>query len=159
MLTRRRWLAALGAAGGVLAVRTVFAQNYPAKPVRIIVPYAAGGATDILVRLLATRIDQELGQSVVIDNRGGAAGTIGVELGARAAPDGYTLLAGASSSMIVSKFTYRSLAFDAFKDFDPISLIVNADAVMVVNPALPVRSVKEFIVLAKAQPGKLNMSR
>jgi hypothetical protein len=140
----------------LLVATTAFAQSYPSRPVRVIAAQSAGSSLDTIVRIVANKLSETTGQQFVIDNRGGAAGTIGIELGARAAPDGYTLTAGASSSMIVSKFTYRSLAFDAFKDFDPISLIVNADAVMVVHPSVPAKSVKEFIALAKAQPGKVS---
>jgi tripartite-type tricarboxylate transporter receptor subunit TctC len=95
---------------------------------------------------------------VVVDNRGGAGGVIGVETGARAAPDGYTLVMGAPATMIIARFTSRNLPYDPLKDFEPISLIVNSDAVMVVFPGLAAKSVQEFIALAKAQPGKLNMA-
>ena len=142
----------------LIAAADVLAQAYPSRPVRVIAAQSAGSALDTVARIVANKLSEMTGQQFVIDNRGGAAGTIGIELGARAAPDGYTLTVGASSSMIVSKFTYRSLPFDAFKDFDPISLIVNADAVMVVNPAVPAKTVKDLIALAKAQPGKLNMA-
>jgi tripartite-type tricarboxylate transporter receptor subunit TctC len=140
-------------AGGVAV-----AQTYPDRPVRLIAAQSAGSSLDTITRIVTPRLSEMLGQQLVIDNRGGAGGIIGVELAARAAPDGYTVLVGAPSSMILSRFTYRSLPFDTLKDFDPISLIVNADSVLVVNPALPVKSVKELIALAKAQPGKLNMS-
>jgi tripartite-type tricarboxylate transporter receptor subunit TctC len=134
------------------------AQQYPNRPVRVIAAQSAGSALDTIARIVANKLSETTGQQFVIDNRGGAAGTIGIELGARAAPDGYTLTAGASSSMIVSKFTYRSLPFDSFRDFDAVSMIVNADSVMVVNPAVPVKSVKDLIALARAQPGRLNMA-
>ncbi len=133
-------------------------QAYPSRPVRVITAQSAGSSIDTIVRIVANKLSEAAGQQFVIDNRGGAAGTIGLEIGARATPDGYTLIAGASSSMIVSRFTYRKLAFDALKDFDPISLIVNADSVMVVHPGVPAKSVKELIALAKAQPAKLNMA-
>jgi len=135
-----------------------FAASYPERPVRVIAAQSAGSSLDTIARIVTPRMSELLGQQLVIDNRGGAAGTIGIEIGARATPDGYTLTLGASSSMIVSRWTYRTLAFDALKDFDAISLIVVADGVMVVNPAVPAKSVKELIALAKAQPGKLNMS-
>ena len=140
-------------AGGVAV-----AQTYPNRPVRVIAAQSAGSSLDTIARIVTPKLSELLGQQLVIDNRGGAGGTIGVEIAARALPDGYTLLVGAPSSMILSRFTYRSLPFDTLKDFDPISLIVNADSVLVVTPALPVKSVKELIALAKAQPGKLNMS-
>ena len=134
------------------------AQRYPTRPVRVIAAQSAGSSLDTIVRIVMPKLSELLGQQVVVDNRGGAGGTIGVELAARAAPDGYTALVGASSSMIVSRFTYRSLPFDVLKDFDAVSNLVNADAVLVVHPAVPAKNVKELVALAKAQPGKLNMS-
>ena len=134
------------------------ADGYPARPVRLITPQSAGASMDILVRILTPKLTELLGQPVVVDNRGGAGGTIGVETGARAAPDGYTLVMGAPATMIIARFTYRNLPYDPLKDFEPISLIVNAEAVMVVYPGLAAKTVQEFIALAKAQPGKLNMA-
>ena len=134
------------------------AQHYPVRPIRVIVAQSAGSSLDTILRIVTPKMTEMLGQQLVIDNRGGAAGIIGVEIGARAAPDGYTLLVGGASSMSVPKFTLKKLAFDTLKDFDPISLIVNADGVMVVNPNVPAKNVKELIALAKAQPGKLNMA-
>jgi tripartite-type tricarboxylate transporter receptor subunit TctC len=131
---------------------------YPDRPVRVLVAQSAGSSLDTLSRILTAKIGEIYGQQLVVDNRGGAAGTIAVEIGARAAPDGYTILVAASSSMIVSRFTYRQLAFDAFKDFDAISLFAIADGVMAVNPSVQAKTVKELIALAKARPGKLNMS-
>jgi tripartite-type tricarboxylate transporter receptor subunit TctC len=133
-------------------------SGYPARPIRVIAAQSAGSSLDTLVRIVTPKLSELLGQQVVIDNRGGAGGTIGVELAARAAPDGYTALVGASSSMIVSRFSYRSLPFDVLKDFDAVSNLVNADAVLVVHPSVPAKTVKELVALAKAQPGKLNMS-
>jgi tripartite-type tricarboxylate transporter receptor subunit TctC len=135
-----------------------FAQPYPARPVRVIVAQSAGSSLDTIGRIVTTKLADMTGQQFVVDNRGGAAGTIGAELAARATPDGYTILLGASSSLIVSRYTYRKLGFDAFQDFQPVSLIANADAVMAVHPSLAVKSVKDLVALAKAQPGKLNMS-
>ena len=132
--------------------------QYPSRPIRLIAAQSAGSSLDTIVRIVMPKTADYLGQQIVIDNRGGAGGTIGVELAARAAPDGYTLLVGASSSMIVSRWTYRSLAFDALKDFDAVSNLVNADAVLVVHPAVQAKSVKDLVALAKAQPGKLNMA-
>jgi len=131
---------------------------YPDRPIRVLAAQSAGSSLDTIARIVTNKVSEFLGQQVVVDNRGGAAGTIALEIGARAAPDGYTIIVGASSSMIVSKFTYKQLAFDAFKDFDAISLIVNAEGLMAVHPAVPAKNVKELIALAKAQPGKLNMS-
>lgn len=140
------------------ATCAVAAESYPARPVRLITPQSAGASMDVLVRIVAPKMSELLGQSFVVDNRGGAGGVIGTEMGARAAPDGYTLVIGAPATMIIARFTQRNLPYDPLKDFEPISLIVNAEAVMVVYPGLPVKSVREFIALAKAQPGKLNMA-
>ena len=134
------------------------AQTYPSKPIRVIAAQSAGSSLDTITRIVTNKMSEMLAQQFVIDNRGGAGGIIGVELAARSTPDGYTLLVGAPSSMIISIFTYRKLAFDALRDFDPISLTVNAEGVLAVNPGVPVKSVQELIALAKSQPGKLNMS-
>lgn len=133
-------------------------DSYPTRPVRLITPQSAGASMDVLVRIVMPRMSALLGQQFVVDNRGGAGGVIGTEIGARAAADGYTLIMGAPATMIIARFTQRNLPYDPVRDFDPISLIVNAEAVMVVHPGLPARSVKEFIALAKTQPGKLNMA-
>ena len=151
--------AALAWSSGVAAQSGQNSQNsqYPQRPIRMIAAQSAGSSLDTLLRIFAAKMSEILGQQIVIDNRGGAGGTIGVELAARAPADGYTLLAGASSSMIVSSFTYKKLPFDTLKDFAPISLFANVEAVFVVNPTLPVKSVSEFLALARAQPGKLMM--
>jgi tripartite-type tricarboxylate transporter receptor subunit TctC len=139
------------------AASTGSAQAYPQRPIRMIAAQSAGSSLDTILRIFAAKMSDLLGQQIVIDNRGGAGGTIGVELAARSPVDGYTLLAGASSSMIVSSFTYKKLPFDTLKDFAPVSLFANVEAVFVINPGLPVKSVSEFLTLAKSQPGKLNM--
>ena len=154
MLTRRAWLAA-SARSSVRWSRAAraFAQDYPSKPVRVIVPYAAGGATDTLARLLATRIDQELKQSVVVDNRGGGASQVGTQAIATAPPDGYTI------GMIDSAFTINpglfagKLPYDTRKDFAPISLVATTPLVFVVHPSVEARSVQELVALAKQKPG------
>ena len=134
------------------------AQSYPSRPIRVLAAQSAGSSLDTIARSVMPKTSELLGQQLVIDNRGGAAGTIAVELAARSAPDGYTVLVGGSSAMIVSRFTYRSLPFDTLKDFDAVSNLVNADSVIVVHPAVPAKTVKDLIALAKAQPGKLNMA-
>ncbi|HWI15065.1 MAG TPA: tripartite tricarboxylate transporter substrate binding protein [Burkholderiales bacterium] len=140
------------------AASAVAADSYPNRPVRVIAAQSAGSSLDTIARIVMPKVGDALNQQFVIDNRGGAGGTIGVELAARAAPDGYTVLLGASSSMIISRYTYKNLAFDAEKDFDAVSNLVIADAVMVTHPSVPAKTVKELIALAKAQPGKLNMA-
>lgn len=137
---------------------SVLAQPYPVRPIRVIVAQSAGSSMDTLTRIVTHRMAEHLGQQLVIDNRGAAGGIIGVELAARATADGYTVLIGAPSSMIIANFTYRSLPFDWRRDFAPISLIVDAEGVLVVHPAVAARSVRELLAMAKAQPGKLNMA-
>lgn len=147
---------------GLLALVCVagqaLSQPYPVRPIRVIAAQSAGSSLDTITRIVTNKMSELLDQQLVVDNRGGAGGTIGLEIGARAMPDGYTLVAGASSSMIISSFTYKKLAFDTLKDFDPVSMTVNADGVMAVHPSVPARNVKELIALARSQPGKLNMS-
>jgi tripartite-type tricarboxylate transporter receptor subunit TctC len=129
------------------------AETYPARPVRLIVPFAAGGGADTVARLIAKGLSERVGQQVVTDNRTGAGGVIGAELGARAAPDGYTL------TFVPASFTMqpalRKLPYDPIKSFEPISRVGKGDYVLVVTPAVPVNSVKELIAYAKANPGKL----
>jgi tripartite-type tricarboxylate transporter receptor subunit TctC len=134
------------------------AESFPARPIRLITPQSAGASMDILVRILTPRLAEVLGQPVVVDNRGGAGGVIGVETAARAAPDGHTLVMGAPATMLIAQFTQRNLPYDPLRDFDAVSLIVNAEAVMVVHPGVAAKTVQAFIALAKAQPGKFNMA-
>ncbi len=157
-MKRRFALGALAAFGVIALAQHVQAQQYPSRPIRLLAAQSAGSSLDTIIRIVMPKTSENLGQQIVIDNRGGAGGTIAVELAARAAPDGYTVLVGASSSMIVSRFTYRNLPFDVLRDFDAVSNLVNADAVIVANPNVPVKSLKDLLALAKAQPGKLNMA-
>jgi tripartite-type tricarboxylate transporter receptor subunit TctC len=131
------------------------AQDYPRKPVRVIAPFAPGGATDLLARLVSQKLSERWGQSVIIDNRTGAGGHIGAEVAARSAPDGYTLLvAGAPHAIGMS--LYKKLAYDLAKDLAPISNLATYPSAIVVHPSLPVRSVKDLIALARSRPGQLN---
>jgi tripartite-type tricarboxylate transporter receptor subunit TctC len=155
-MSRSMLLAVLPVA--LIAAGNAAAQSYPVRPIRMIVAQSAGSSQDTLARIVTHKLSELLGQQVVVDNRGGAAGLLGVELAARATPDGYTLVVGASTAMVIARFTYRKLPFDSLRDFDPVSLTSNSESVMVVNPAVPAKSVKELIALAKAQPGKLNMA-
>ena len=134
------------------------AQIYPNRPVRVILPQLPGSSVDTITRIVATKMSDTMGQQFIVDNRGGAGGLIGAQIGARATPDGYTLISGAASSLIITSFTYKKLGFDPFKDFEPISLIVAAEAVLAVGNNVPARSVKELIALAKASPGQLRMA-
>ena len=132
------------------------AQSWPARPVRIIVPFGPGGAADSLPRLLGPKLTDTWGQAVVIENRTGAAGNIGMELGARAAPDGYTLTSAPVGNLAINPHMYTKLAYDVFKDFTPITLIGSVQNVLVVNPSVPAQTLAEFIAHAKANPGKLS---
>ncbi len=132
------------------------AQQYPQKPVRIIVPFPQGGATDVFARLLATRLTESLGQQFVVDQRPGASGVIGAELAARAAPDGYTLWIGQASNLAINQHLMKKLPYDPLKDFTPITLMTTSPNLLVVHPSLPVRSIKDLIALAKSKPGAIN---
>jgi tripartite-type tricarboxylate transporter receptor subunit TctC len=147
-----RFLLALAAA---FAVSLAAAQPYPEKPIRVIVGLAPGGATDIMARTLAPALSDDLGQPVVIDNRPGAAGSIGAAIAAKAPPDGYTLFI-ASSSFTANAVLQQNQSFDPLRDFEPITNIASAPFLLVARPSLPVSSVQELIALAKARPGKLN---
>ena len=142
--------------GLVLFAQAALGQSYPDRPIRLISPNPAGGANDIIVRIIAAKMSAILGVSVVIDNRGGAGGKIGAEAVAHAAPDGYTLLAGSVSTHSFAPALTAKLGYDPIKDFEPISLLALVQNVLVVNPALPVADVAGLIALAKARPGKLN---
>ncbi len=134
------------------------AEIYPARPVRLIVPQGVGASTDTLSRALALKLGETFGQQVVVDNRPGAGGLIGMEIAASAAPDGYTLLATATATQVIAPQLQKRLAFDPFKDLLPVSLFGITHNVMVIHPSLPARSVKELIAHAKSAPGRLNMA-
>jgi len=146
----------LGIVGGTLiATGTALAQAYPNKPVRMIIPFGAGGSTDVLVRIVATRLPEGLGQQVVIDNRTGAGGMIGTDIVAKSNADGYTLL-GTGSPHAIFPHLYKNVPFHALTDFAPIMQIASQPYGLVVHPSLPVRSVKDLIAMAKKEPGKHN---
>ncbi|MBC7781050.1 MAG: tripartite tricarboxylate transporter substrate binding protein [Proteobacteria bacterium] len=130
-------------------------STWPTKPVRMIVPFPAGGGTDILARMVAQKLNEALGQPVIIDNRGGAGGTLGTEVAAKSAPDGYTLIL-VSGSHAINPGLYRTLPYDTVNDFAAISLIATSPGILVVHPALPAKSVRELIALARTRPGQLN---
>jgi tripartite-type tricarboxylate transporter receptor subunit TctC len=132
-------------------------QNYPARPVRLVVPSSPGGGTDITARIIAPKLGEYLGQQVVVENRSGAGTMIGGEVVARAAPDGYTLLMGIST-LAINPAMYKKVPYDALKDFAPISQVVALPNVLVTHPSLPVKSVKELIAFAKARPGQINFA-
>ena len=155
------WRLAMGALlafSALAAAPMAGAQAYPAKPIRIVVPFPPGGATDILARAVAQKLTDAWGQAVVVDNRPGAGGNIGSELVAKAAPDGYTLEMGTVGTHAINASLYAKMPYDHVKDFAPVILVAGVPNVLVVNPSLPVSSVQELIAYAKANPGKLNFA-
>jgi len=136
-------------------ISSVQAQNYPSRPLRLVVPFPPGGSTDILARALAQKLSEGLAQAVVIDNRPGAGGSIGAEAAAKAAPDGYTLMMGHLGTLAVNAAIYKQLPYDPVKSFAPVSLMAIVPSVLVVNNALPVTNAADLIAYAKKHPGKL----
>ena len=131
------------------------AQSYPTKPIRVIVPFAAGGAVDVLARLVSTKMSDSIGQPIIIENRAGAAGNVAADAVAKSPPDGYTILQN-TNGQAISPSLYKSLPFDAVKDFTPVTQLVASQLLLVATPSLPAKSVQELIALAKAKPGSLN---
>ncbi|MGH8619840.1 MAG: tripartite tricarboxylate transporter substrate binding protein [Burkholderiales bacterium] len=140
--------AALGVAGSAVA------QDYPARPIRVIVPFAAGGPGDVQVRLVGQKLTEALGQTVIVDNRGGANSIVGTELVAKAAPDGYTVLM-VTAGYTVNVTLYPKLPYDSLKDLAPLTLMTKGPAIVVVHPSLPAKNIRELIAVAKARPGQL----
>ncbi len=141
----------------LLPMPAAYAQSdYPARPLRLIVPFPAGGSTDIVGRVVAQKLSERLGQQVVVDNRGGAGGTIGTDVAAKAAPDGYTLSIGTTSTHAVAAGAYSRLAYHPVRDFAAVSLVAVTPYLLVVNPQTGVRTLKDFVTLVKASPAKLN---
>jgi tripartite-type tricarboxylate transporter receptor subunit TctC len=149
---------AVGIVAGLALAGPAKAQDYPSKPIRLVVPFAAGGATDVLARLVGERLTASLGQQVVVDNRPGAGGNIGSDIVARAEPDGYTILMGAVGTHAINPSLYPKMPYDPVKDFAPVTLVASVPNVLVVNPEVPAKSVQELIDLAKAKPGELNFA-
>ena len=150
-----RWIIAFALAAGWM--QAVQAQTYPNRPVRFIVPWSAGSGTDLMARAFAQELSGALGQQIVVDNRGGAGAIIGTETAARSAPDGYTIYIGGSVSMSISPVLYAKVGYDPIKDFAPVSLVSRFFNALSVHPSVPVRTVKEFVVFARARPGELIM--
>ena len=152
------WLAIDGCVALLLAASAVaHAQGYPSRPVRLIVPTSPGGGTDISARMIAPKLAEYLGQQIVVDNRPGASTMIGVELVARAVPDGYTLLMGISS-LAIAPYIQTKVPYDAVKDFAPVSQVVVLSNLMVSHPSLPARAVKELVAFARTRPGQINFA-
>lgn len=142
------------ASAGTLAI----AQSFPSKPVRIVVGFVAGGATDTVARLVAQQLSERLGKSTVVENRAGASGTIGAELVAKAPPDGYMMYLASQTTHAVAPALYAKVAYDPLKDFATVVRVVHNPLLMVVNPSLPVKTVKDLIALARARPGQINFA-
>ncbi|MBI4191589.1 MAG: tripartite tricarboxylate transporter substrate binding protein [Betaproteobacteria bacterium] len=138
------------------SVATAWAQNYPTKPIRFIVPFAPGGGVDLIGRTIGQKLNEAWGQPVVVDNRGGGGGNIGTDMVAKAPPDGHTLLMGYVGNLAINPFLFKKLPYDPLKDFSPITLAATAPNVLVAHPSLPANSVKELVALAKAKPNALN---
>jgi tripartite-type tricarboxylate transporter receptor subunit TctC len=150
-----RRMSALLALAAAAAAPVAWADTYPSRPVRVIVPFAAGGATDIIGRFVADRLTREYGQTFVVDNRAGANGAIGAEAVARSPADGYSLLVVTAGTHAINKSLYKSLPYDPVKDFTHVALLANAPNAVVVHPSLPVKNIPELIAYAKQNPGKL----
>jgi tripartite-type tricarboxylate transporter receptor subunit TctC len=133
-------------------------QNFPAKPVRLIVPFPAGGGSDVIGRILAQKLSERLGQQVVVENRPGAGGSIGTEAAVRSAPDGYTMVLASTSEIAVNPAIYSKLSYDPLKDLTPIAMVASTPMVVIVSPSLPAKSIGELIALAKAKPGEINVA-
>ena len=157
-MSLKPWLRlfSLGCAGALyaLAASGVSAQSYPTKPVRMVIPFAPGGNTDIIGRIFVPKMSQLLGQQIIVDNRGGAGGTIGTDYAARQAPDGYTLIM-VSAGHTINPAMIKKLPYDSIKDFAPIGIIADVPTAFVVHPSLPAKNVKQFIAFAKPRPGEI----
>ncbi len=154
-LTRRAFITV--AAAAAFAPRSAFAA-FPERPVTVIVPYAAGGAGDTIMRLIAEAMEKKLGQSIVIDARGGGGGMIGAKAVASAAPDGHTLMMGATNNFVINQFMFPKTSFDPLTEFVPITRVAVVPSVMYMNPSVPVKTLGEFVEYAKTNPGKLSYS-
>jgi tripartite-type tricarboxylate transporter receptor subunit TctC len=152
-----KWIIALGSAL-VLALPAAAQEKYPTRPVRFVVPYAAGGSTDTLARTIGVKLSEYLGEQVIVDNRPGASGDIGMQLVARAAPDGYTIVLGYIANLAIGPSLYDRMPYDPVKDFEPITQVAGASNIIVVHPSVPAKTFKEFIAYAKANPKKVNFA-
>lgn len=152
----KRLMSVIAAAGAAVIAAPAAAQDYPVRPVRMVLGVPAGGTPDVLARTVLPAMAELLGQSIVVDNRGGAGGRIGAELAAHAAPDGYTFLMTSPGALTIAPHITKGLAYDPLKDFTPISLIASGPFLLIVHPSVPVKSVKDLIALARSEPGKLN---
>jgi tripartite-type tricarboxylate transporter receptor subunit TctC len=149
-----RWIIALA----IAVAAPAWAQNYPVKPVRLIVPFPAGGGSDIVGRIMAQRLTEQLKQQVVVDNRGGAGGSIGTEAAVRSAPDGYTMVLASTSEICVNPSLYTRLNYDTVRDLAAVAMVASTPIVIVVHPSLPVKTVRDLVALARQRPGDINVA-
>src|SRR5262245_22875891 len=157
-ISRRRFVHLAAGAAALPALRSAAeAQTYPARPVRVIVPFGPGGPTDVFARLLAQKLSEQLGTQFYVENIGGAGGNIGATRAAQAAPDGYTLLID-GANLVLNPALYPHVAYDPAKDFDPITIAVNAPAIVTVHPTVAAQTVKELVELIRANPGKYSFA-
>ncbi|MCC7486239.1 MAG: tripartite tricarboxylate transporter substrate binding protein [Burkholderiales bacterium] len=154
----RRAIAAGLAAAALLPAAPLAAQTYPAKPIRMVVPFPPGGFSDLFGRILAGKMSESWGQNVVVENRTGAGGTIGSDIVAKSPPDGYTLVMGTIGTHAINATLFSKLPYDPIRDFAAVAFVVEADGLLVVHPSLPVKTVKELVALATARPGELTVS-
>ena len=150
----RNWVLAALLIGAPVAALAQAA--YPTKPIRLIVAFAPGGSTDIVARLVGQKLSERLGQQVIVDNRGGAGGTIGTDIAAKSSADGYTLTMGTTSTHVIAPAIFPNVKYDPVKDFEPITLVASTPYLLVVHPGVKAKTLKDFVALAKSQPGKLN---
>jgi len=156
MNTWRMWAAMLAGAAATIAHAQQSAPAYPIRPVKMVMPFPAGGPTDILGRLLAQKLLESWGQNVIVDNRAGGGGQIGAIVAAKAPPDGYTLFLGGITTLAIAPFVQKSIQYDPLRDFQAVTQTTISPLMLMTHPSLPVKTVKEFIALAKARPGQIN---
>jgi tripartite-type tricarboxylate transporter receptor subunit TctC len=162
-MMHKRWIVlaafvVVGLAGAGLTAGPASAQSYPSRPIRMLVGFSAGGPADVMARLIGQRMAVTLGRPIVVENRAGAGGTIAARVVAEAEPDGYTLLLGNTSTLVISPLMYKNVGYDALKAFAPIARLGTTSDILVTNPGFPARTLAELIASAKANPGKLNYS-
>ena len=155
-MNKNNYLRNLIGATSLLLTVAAFAQEYPAKPVRLVIGFPPGGANDIIARLIAPKLSESLGTNFIVENRPGANAIIGTDHVAKAAPDGYTIGLAGLSPLVMTTFTYAKIPYDSINDFAGITTVVMSPVLIVVHPALPARGLKELVALAKTQPGKLD---